>query len=370
MNRIQTGTLLIADITGYTLFLNESELEHAQEILTTLLNLLIKQTRPPLIISRTAGDAVISYALGRPHIQGQTFVELLEDTYVAFRRAIELMILNNTCRCAACANVASLDLKFFVHFGEFGLQRLGDHDELVGNDVNQLHRLLKNHITETLGLRAYTLFTASAVDALGLGEMTEGMTPHVERYEHLGEAKLFVQDMKPVWEARRETAGVDIPVRDVLISVTEEFPLPPHLIWDALLKPEYRSLLTGAVDQTIGNRQAGRVAPGTVIHCDHGDSVTHQRILTWRPFEMMLTEDVTPLGGATCLNRTRLTPIDEGTRVEVTLGRGHGNPIARLMLEAYIRWKLPGFIAGGLAQLRDSLKVTAASPAAPEQAAH
>ena len=84
----QHGYFLIADITGYTQYLNASELEHAQQTLTALLNLLISRTKPPLIISRLAGDAVISYGLRDAFLQGQTFVEMLEDTYVGFRRAM------------------------------------------------------------------------------------------------------------------------------------------------------------------------------------------------------------------------------------------------------------------------------------------
>jgi hypothetical protein len=44
------GCFLIADITGYTQYLSASELEHAQQTLTALLNLLIAHTRPPLVI--------------------------------------------------------------------------------------------------------------------------------------------------------------------------------------------------------------------------------------------------------------------------------------------------------------------------------
>ena len=43
----EQGYLAIADITGYTAYLNESELEHAQDSLSTILNLLIDQTKPP-----------------------------------------------------------------------------------------------------------------------------------------------------------------------------------------------------------------------------------------------------------------------------------------------------------------------------------
>ena len=42
MSQTQEGYLLIADITGYTMYLSQSELDHAQETLTTLLKLLVE----------------------------------------------------------------------------------------------------------------------------------------------------------------------------------------------------------------------------------------------------------------------------------------------------------------------------------------
>ncbi len=104
----QRGFILIADITGYTAYLNASELEHAQGTLTDLLELLIEHTKQPLIISRLEGDAVISYGLEEGFLSGQTFMEIIENTYVDFRKAIELMVLNNSCQCNACANVSGL----------------------------------------------------------------------------------------------------------------------------------------------------------------------------------------------------------------------------------------------------------------------
>ena len=80
MSTLHHGLLLIADISGYTIYLSQSELEHAQEVLQSLLALLIDHTRPPLVLSRLAGDAVISYVLQETAVQGQTFVELIETT--------------------------------------------------------------------------------------------------------------------------------------------------------------------------------------------------------------------------------------------------------------------------------------------------
>jgi len=137
------GILLISDITGYTEFLGSSELEHAQDSLRSLLKLLIDHTNPPLTISRLEGDSVISYSLEGSFRQGQTIVEMIERTYVDFRHALETMVLNTTCTCNACRNIPNLDLKFFVHYGSFVLEPLHSYTELIGTDVNLVHRLTK-----------------------------------------------------------------------------------------------------------------------------------------------------------------------------------------------------------------------------------
>jgi hypothetical protein len=332
MAKTERGYFLIADITGYTAYLTESELEHAHHVLQTLLELLIEHTRPPLIISRLAGDAVISYGLRDQFLSGQTFVEMIEDTYVAFRKAINLMVLNNICQCNACANISNLDLKFFVHYGAFTLQRLGDHDELLGSDVNLIHRLLKNRVTEEIGSRAYTLYTDAAIRQLGLEDISETMTPHEERYEHLGEVKTHIQDMHPVWEAKKGQTRIEIPPGEWLAREEAEFPLPVHQMWDIVTDPEYRSLLMDSVRQKIHNRRAGRLAPGSVYECFHGGNrVTRQTILDWQPFEQMTTEDTTPIPGATCLVNIRLTSTETGTRVAFTCGKARGAWLSRVI---------------------------------------
>jgi sulfate adenylyltransferase subunit 1 (EFTu-like GTPase family) len=88
MSKLHEGYLFISDITGYTRYLSESELEHAQETLAALLELLVENTGPPLVISRLAGDAVISYGLRGDFFQGQTFIEKIEDTYITFKKPL------------------------------------------------------------------------------------------------------------------------------------------------------------------------------------------------------------------------------------------------------------------------------------------
>jgi hypothetical protein len=288
MSTTVEGYLLIADITGYTWYLNESELEHARDTLSELLELLVDQTRPPLIISRLAGDAVISYALRDHFFQAQTFIEMIEDTYVAFRKAIELMVMNNTCRCKACANVSKLDLKFFLHFGRFSIQRIADHDELVGSDVNLINRLLKNQVTEKTGFEAYVLYTEAVIKHLNAEDLLESMTPHHESYEHLGQVKVWVQDLDPIWETRQREMVIEIPEDEVSMEFSIDIDVPAERVWDYMMQPEFGKVVRGSDRMVIANRSQGRHAPGSVYQCYHGDMMIPQTILTWQPFERVV----------------------------------------------------------------------------------
>lgn len=357
MSGTQVGYFLIADITGYTMYLHESELEHAQETLHSLLELLIEHTKPPLVISRLAGDAVISYGLRDNFFRGQTFVEMIEDTYVAFRKAIDLMVLNNSCHCNACANVSSLDLKFFVHYGSFGIQRLSQHDELVGNEVNLIHRLLKNHVTEESGYRAYTLYTDAAVQQLGIEEIRDTMIQHVEVYEHLGEVQTWIQDMHPVWEEKKEQILIKIDPHDVLAYATAEFPLPPEVMWDIVTDPSYRAIFIRSNRQQILNRRGGRVAPGSIYQCFHGDGrITTQTILEWVPFQQMTTEDTTPIPKGTVQLSIKLTPVPLGTRVEFISSKVRGPWLTRLVGNIGGRFALKSVFSNGMREFSARLE--------------
>lgn len=333
MSKTFEGYLLIADITGYTSYLSESELEHAQDTLTTLLKVLVEHTRPPLVISRLAGDAVISYGLRENFFQSQTFLEVIEDTYVAFRKAIELMVLNNTCRCNACENVSSLDLKFFLHYGSFAIQRIAEHDELVGSDVNLLHRLLKNRVMEITGRRAYILFTEPALQRLGISALNETMTPHSESYEHLGEVKVWVQDMHPVWQNKRQAATINIPEKEISWQSEFEIAMSPEQLWDYVTQPEFRNTLIGADRMELANRVQGRVAAGSIYQCYHGNQLVPHTILEWQPFERMLTQEVFPLMTANSyLREYHLEATEGGTQLTVTVSKGSGPALGRILM--------------------------------------
>ena len=267
----ERGYLVIADITGYTAFLSGSELDHAEDSLKDLLDLLIDQTKPPLVISRLEGDAVISYSPEASFLQGQTLVEIIENTYVRFREARQRMRLNTNCPCNACQNIPNLDLKFFVHYGEYVLQEMPGYLELVGNDVNVAHRLMKNQIKEDTEISAYAAYTQAAVDGLGIREFVDEMQEHLEEFPDVGEVKLYVEDLEPVWQRESKRRRVLVDPEDAFFVAEMEIPAQPPLVWDFFTSPQYRMILNGYDSIEIDGLKSGRVDVGSAFVCAHGE---------------------------------------------------------------------------------------------------
>lgn len=319
----QQGFLIISDITGYSKYVNESELEHARDSLTALLNLLIRHTQSPLVISKLEGDAVFSYAPAGGFLQGQSLLDMIETTYASFRKALELMVLNTTCPCNACRNLPNLDLKFFVHFGSYMSQKLGNFTELVGNDVNLVHRLAKNRIKAETGFKAYAAFTQSVMDALELEDFQNSLTPHRETFADVGEVQMYVHDMHKVWERLKDSVRIEVRPEEALLIREYVFPIPASILWEYMTKPEYRAIMLGVHNVELRNQAQGRTAVDTVYLCYHGETASQQCVLDWQPFEQYTINSTTPLG--TNFNSTfKLEPTQGGARLINLWGKARG----------------------------------------------
>ena len=351
----QQGFLIISDITGYSKYVNESELEHARDSLTALLNILIDHTQSPLVLSKLEGDAVFSYAPAGGFLQGQSLLDMIESTYASFRKALELMVLNTTCTCNACRNLPNLDLKFFVHFGSYMTQKLGNYTELVGNDVNLVHRLAKNHIKEETGFKAYAAFTQSVMDALGLKDFQNSLTPHRETFADVGEVQMYVHDMHTVWERLKDRVRIEIRPEEALFVIKAEFPVPPSILWEYLTKPEYRTILMGASKLEIRNQSQGRTGVDSAFYCYHGDMETNQLILDWRPFEQFTTDDANSMGMTTRIT-CKLEPTQTGTRLIDLMGKPRGAWLKVILFSLVARFVFVPQIGKSVEQLRQRIQ--------------
>jgi hypothetical protein len=75
-----------------------------------------------------------------------------------------------TCTCKACEVKKTSDLKFVLHHGDYIVQSIGTHVEVLGPDITVAHRLLKNPAASQIGSPAYVLFTEVAEAALDLDD--------------------------------------------------------------------------------------------------------------------------------------------------------------------------------------------------------
>ena len=280
----QHGYLVIADISGYTSFVAKTELEHSHEILSELLELLVEKFQPLMTISKLEGDAVFAYAPETLFARGDTLIEFIESMYVAFRDKQVSMKRKTTCTCNACSNITTLDLKFFAHHGDYILQTVANIRELVGSDVNLIHRLTKNHVSEATGWRAYMMFTEQSLTHLKLN--LEDATIQMEAYEHLGEIKTYNVDLHKRYQEITDERRIMIDEKDADVILEVDFPTPPAVTWEWLQDPIKRNLSgDGHTRWYVGDRPQGRAGKGASNHCAHSKGVSTQVTLDWRPFE-------------------------------------------------------------------------------------
>lgn len=285
----QHGFFILADISGYTAFVAKTELEHSHEILTELLELLMESIQPLMTISKLEGDAVFAYAGRNVFTRGDTLLEFVESIYVAFRDRQLSMRRKTTCTCNACRNIPTLDLKFIVHCGPFVVQSIAGTRELVGSDVNLIHRLSKNHVSEATGWRAYILLTEQCLNDLGL--TLEDTHIQMEEYEHLGEIKTFNIDLHRRYREITDQRRIVLEEKDADIVLTVDFPTPPAVTWEWMHDPLKRNIWNeGHVTWSNGDRPKGRSGNGASNHCAHGKGVSTEVIRDWRPFEYSTAE--------------------------------------------------------------------------------
>jgi len=278
-----------------------------------LLETIVKEFKTLLTISKLEGDAVFAYVPETSFLSGENILDLIENTYVSFRRQRETSRRNTTCTCKACLSIPTLDLKFFVHHGDFIVQEVSGIRELVGSDVNMIHRLMKNHVTENTGWTAYTLFTNRAIQSLGI--QFEEIHDQIESYEHLGEIQIYCIDLHARYTEIIETRRVFVSPEEADFTFTFDFDAPPPVIWHWLTDIEKKTLLAdGDAVFTAQSRPGGRTGPGASNHCAHGKNLKGsliETILDWRPFEYF-TFDGTE-GNNNMRQTYRLESISKGT---------------------------------------------------------
>ncbi len=321
----QHGYLVLSDISGFTSYLAKVEIDHANEVLTDLLEAIVERFKTLLSICKLEGDAVLAYAPEAGLRRGETLLELLESTYVIFRDKVEAARRRTTCTCRACQAIPTLDLKFFVHHGDYIVQNVSGIRDLVGSDVNLIHRLMKNHVSEATGWKAYALFTQAGLEHLAVHP--EGLHAQIETYEHLGDIQTYTLNLRPRYKGLVAARRAEVSPEEAYVVTTYDYPVPPPVVWEWLNDPQKRAMYGLHAEQSFLPvlMPGGRRGVGAQTHCVHGKKVAMvETVLGWRPFDYFTVDQAT--GGLTLRGTYRLQPTPAGTRLEI-YERGYGTPL-------------------------------------------
>lgn len=190
--RLTHALLVIVDISGYTDFITNRSVSllHAEQIITELMESVIDRAEHPLNVNKLEGDAALLFREYQPGAASDCTTNVLAQVggfFSSFATCLaEITDQRRNCGCEACGNTSKLKLKAFVHAGEIAVKKVRQFEELAGEDVILIHRLLKNTVPE----REYVLLTG-AVRALA-PDAVPALRPHAEDVEGLGPMDLWL----------------------------------------------------------------------------------------------------------------------------------------------------------------------------------
>ena len=312
---IEYGYLTLTDISGYNAFVSGTEFDHAQEIIHDLLEFLVDRLRPLLTLVQIEGDAVFAYMPEDRIVRGETLFELIENTYTVFKNQLTNIKRHHTCTCAACQNVNMLDLKFFVHFGEYIEHSIDDHHGLLGfAPMFVRKREWKEAVADSASWQGYALFTEQSLSKLNL--KPEGL----QAVEFQGRPLVtYGLNLKDRYESSLENHQIVVTPEEADADLMFELDTPPPVVWEWLNDPQKRNQWWESFTRwTKLLRPGGRTGPGATNHCDHGVGDMLETILDWRPFDYYTVQmRITP-GHLDVLQTTYLESLpDNKTKVKV-----------------------------------------------------
>lgn len=193
--------LCIPDISGFTEYMRNANIETSAQVIPALLNELIYSNEIDLKVSEIEGDAILFYRKG----ELPTFTELVDQCKLFFVQFYEQMdILHKKFKGKSLKTdfPEILGLKIILHYGnEIGMVPIGNHIKLMGEDVITAHRLLKNDIP----IDEYILISDELLSHYKAQVIQEEFdwallkTSELE-VEHLGTLKYHYINLKPLTE--------------------------------------------------------------------------------------------------------------------------------------------------------------------------
>lgn len=245
--------LFIPDISGFTEFIQTTEVEHSQHVIAELLEVLISANTQELELAEIEGDALFFYKEEQLTSQERLLAQM-ETMFTAFYGHLKNLEKNRICPCNACATAHKLDLKIVAHSGALQFIQVQGNRKPFGQEVIEAHRLLKNSI----GSNHYVLISKELAKDIELplyyyskayrfmeGDDTyDGKTmPYI--YSIIDKKKLNLSAF-----AQSKKVTLD---RSPDIELQKRFPISAQALLELITNYSYRHLWIEGVDEFIYN---------------------------------------------------------------------------------------------------------------------
>ena len=137
--------LFLPDISGFTEFVQNTEVEHSQHVIAELLEVLIEANIEQLVLAEVEGDALFYYKENEIPSMEKLLAQV-EHMFTAFYSHLKLLEKNRICPCNACSTAPKLQLKIIAHCGELQFINVQKNRKPFGKQVIEVHRLMKNSV--------------------------------------------------------------------------------------------------------------------------------------------------------------------------------------------------------------------------------
>lgn len=231
----------IPDISGFSQFVENTAIEHSIHIISELLEILLDNNVLNFSLAEIEGDALFMYSqrdLSFPEIENQ-----ISTMVNSFRGHLHKYEHQRICNCGACATAIDLKIKFLLHKGRLDFIRVKDIKKPYGQDVNRIHRLLKNDAP----LDEYLLLSNPTLKYLKIDAEEAGFTRIESKYDiHI--LPYYYKDLKAyktkIEKETRSNIQVDekadfIIERNIKLSIERAFELISNFkyrkLWDTSL---------------------------------------------------------------------------------------------------------------------------------------
>jgi hypothetical protein len=199
---VKPAFLYIPDISGYTQFINSTNIKYSRKLIHELLEMIVDSNILNLKIGVFKCLAILFYKLGTPpcisKLESQT-----KRTFITFQESLERM----RTKYDLLRKAPELSLKIIVHYGIVGTIEIKNLVKLLGSDMVLAHRILKNNIKE----KEYLLMTSQYIDSQSPAMLAKSFTwsemkSGKKTYDYLGTVNYKHISLSPLKEKSKLTA--------------------------------------------------------------------------------------------------------------------------------------------------------------------